>query len=238
MSSLKEARKALGSSGKFPFSSKLCNSLPLAGLEAVSAVRVLMALLWIRDSRDKNPEDEHLFEVDIAELRSASGYGESGSYRQVLDGLAQVHKISFLTKDGEVVEIFDFVGLRETESGRTCCFRISQEFSELQSTISDDGYGMVDMEEIIRLARAIDLPIYLRSCAVRKRRRKVFDLSRAEVFCLSNRDPQSAIGGAIRAIKVSAARVGSVLKTQTDVEMMESLGRDRIKTVRISLSAL
>lgn len=237
MNSLKDARKALSSSGKFPVSSRLCYALPLAGLESISAVRVMMALFWIRDSANRQSSDQ-IIEVEIGELRSAAGYGESGSYRQILEGIAQVHKISFLTKEGAVVDVFDFVAVRDTEGGRSCCFRISSDFEDLQSSISDDGYGMVDMEEIVRLARAIDLPIYLRSCAVKKRRRKIFDLSRSEIFCLSNRDPETAIGGAVRAIKVSVARVTSILKVQSEIEVVEALGGERVKSIKVSLSTL
>jgi hypothetical protein len=211
--------------------------MPLAGLESVAQVRVMMALLWVRDSVECS-DPEGLVEVDLGELRCASGYGDSGSYRQVYEGLSNLHRISFMTSDGEVFEVFDHVRVVENDEGKSCWFRVSPEFEALQQNLSDDGYGMVDMEEVVRLARGIDFSIYLRACSVRKRRKRVFEVSRAEMFCLSSRDPESPVGGAVRALKTSAGRVGSILKTKTTVEVLETMGKDRIKGLRVALEAL
>lgn len=194
----------------------------------------MMALLWVRDTTVR-AEDGGLSEVDLSSLRCAAGYGDSGSYRQIYEALSNLHRITFLTTCGEVFEVFDHVRIVENDDGRSCWFRTSPEFDELQTNLSNDGYGMVDMEEIVRLARGIDFSIYLRACSVRKRRKRVFEITRAEMFCLTSRDPESPVGGAVRAIKTSAARVGSILKIKTSVDVVDAIGKDRIKGLSVSL---
>jgi hypothetical protein len=234
MKTLKEARKALGSSGKFPVPSRVCYALPVAGLETISAVRVMMALLWIRDATPGSTRDQ-VIEVDLADLRSAAGYGDNGSYRQVLEGLSKLWQTSFMTNSGEVIEVFDLVTVEETDEGKTCRFRMSSDFEDAHETLSTDGYGMVNMEEVLRLARSIDFPIYLRACAVRKRRKKVFDVSRPELYCISNKDPDGPVGGAVRSVKTAVSRVSAVLRSQADVASIDGLGKDRVKGLRVSI---
>jgi hypothetical protein len=233
---LDAARKALGSAGKFPVSTRICYALPVAGLEAISAVRVMMALLWIRDVTP-GASKHAVIEVDLAELRSASGYGEAGSYRQVIEGLSKLWQVSFMDSSGIVIEVFDFATIVDSDEGKVCRFRMTPEFEEAHSKISTDGYGMVDMDEVLRLARSIDFPIYLRACAVRKRRRKVFDISRPELYCLSSKDPDGPIGGAVRSVKTSVSRVGAILRANAQVDPIEGLGKDRVKGLKVSIEA-
>jgi hypothetical protein len=96
---------------------------------------------------------------------------------------------------------------------------------------------MVDMEEVLRLARSIDFPIYLRACAVRKRRKKVFDVTRPELYCISNKDPDGPVGGAVRSVKTAVSRVGAILRSSADVAPIDGLGKDRVKGLRVSIGS-
>jgi len=233
---LYEARKAFGSSGKFPISAHVCSAIPVAGLDKIATVRVMMGLLWARDSLPASP-GTRVYSIGLADLRCAAGFGDSGPYRQVVQGLDAAANAEMMTDDGGVFSIFNGISVTDDEIGRFVSFRTSEAFDYYQDRLSADGYGMVDMDEVVRLVRSVDLSIYLRACAVRKRRKKAFSLSRAEIYCLSNRDPGEPISGAVRAIRTAAERVGKILKTNVSVSSIDGRGRERVRGLTFELDA-
>jgi hypothetical protein len=230
----RDAQKGLRSSGKFPISSKICHALPLFGLTGIDSVRVMMALLWIHDSTDDVSSGE-VISAHMSEIRAASGLGGSRAYRSTRNGLNDLARSSLVFQNADVCEIVDFISIREDDEKNTCYFRFSEEVIELQGSHTESGYGMIDMSEIHRLARPIDLWVYLRLCSVKKRRKKKIMISRDEIFCIAERNPEGNLGDAMRALKSSIARVSAIMKMEVKNEQIAGPGRERTIALEVSI---
>ena len=236
MNNIDKARRAVGSHGRFPVSSKICFSMPMCGLDSIASVRIFIALMWIAETTAPKKGADGIA-VSVDELRLASGY-QGRPYRDILAGVRDLRTAALLLTTGEVVEVFEFLYITDHEGDRFCYFSFTSDFVALQASFSEDGYGTIDIEEVTRLARAIDLPLYLRAAAVRKRKHMSFELSREDVFCLAGVDPDESIGGALRAVRVAMQRVSAIMKLTATTANSMSIGGSRVLAVAVAVNTL